>query len=149
MLTTFFNQAKFYLSPKVRVIIADVIAYLMLALFMYTAASKFFTIKSFSSTLAKSPLIGEYSRLVAWGIPITEVIIGVLLIFAPIRKLGLYASFALMVLFTLYLLYMVYSGNKLPCHCGGVISTMTWKQHIWFNLGFVLLAFTGIYIYKK
>ncbi|WP_449436956.1 MauE/DoxX family redox-associated membrane protein [Pedobacter steynii] len=142
-------ETKFYLSPKMRMIIADVIAYLILALFMYTAASKLFGIKSFSSTLAKSPLIGGYSELVAWGIPITEMIIGVLLILAPFRKLGLYASCAIMILFTLYLLYMVFSGNKLPCHCGGVISAMTWQQHIWFNLGFVLLAFTGIYIYKK
>ena len=149
MQTTFFNQTKFYLSAKARVIIVDAIAYLILALFMYTAASKLFAIRSFSSTLAKSPLIGEYSKLVAWGIPITELVIGVLLIFAPIRKLGLYASFVLMILFTLYLVSMVFSGSKLPCHCGGVISTMTWRHHIWFNLGFVLLAFTGIFLYRK
>ena len=149
MQTIFFNQTKFYLSAKARVIIVDAIAYLILALFMYTAASKLFAIRSFSSTLSKSPLIGEYSKLVAWGIPITELVIGVLLIFAPIRKWGLYASFVLMILFTLYLLYMIFSGSKLPCHCGGVISTMTWQQHIWFNLGFVLVAFTGIFLYRK
>nr|WP_068888692.1 MauE/DoxX family redox-associated membrane protein [Pedobacter panaciterrae] len=147
--TTFLNQRTFHLSDKAKSIIVDIIVYLILILFMYTAASKLFNIASFSSTLAKSPLIGQYSKLVAWAIPVTEVIIGILLIPAPFRKWGLYASFGLMVLFTLYLLYMVFSGNKLPCHCGGVISTMTWQQHIWFNMGFVLLSFIGIYIHKK
>lgn len=143
------NQPRLHLSAKHREIITDIAIYLFVALFMYTAASKFLTIKSFASTLAKSPLIGSYSLFVAWAIPTVEVLISLLLIVPSAKRIGLYASFALMTLFTGYLTYMVFSGVELPCHCGGVISRMTWQQHIWFNLGFVALAIAGITANKK
>jgi len=149
METTLNKQTAFRLSAKTREIIVDIIAYSFIMLFMYTAADKLLTIKSFASTLAKSPLIGGYHMIVAWAIPIIEIIISIILIIPSARKTGLQASFLLMTTFTLYLTYMVFSGSKLPCHCGGVISTMTWQQHIWFNLAFVTLAIFGITISGK
>jgi uncharacterized membrane protein YphA (DoxX/SURF4 family) len=137
------------LSASAKEHIIDVVVYLFIILFMYTAASKFFTISSFASTLAKSPLIGKMNYIVAWGIPIIEVIISIVLIFPSFRRVGLYAALILMVAFTLYLAYMILSDSKLPCHCGGVISTMSWQQHIWFNMGFITLAITGLVINKK
>lgn len=137
------------LSPKSREIIMDIAVYLFIILFMYTAASKLLTIKSFASTLAKSPLIGNLNFVIAWSIPIVEIIISIVLIFPSVRKTGLRAALLLMTVFTLYLIYMVFSGSELPCHCGGVISSMTWRQHIWFNLGFITLAITGLAAQKK
>ncbi|TKC06200.1 MauE/DoxX family redox-associated membrane protein [Pedobacter frigoris] len=147
--TTSIKQIHFQLSTKNKEIIFDTVVYLFIVLFMYTAASKLLTIKSFASTLAKSPLIGSYSLLVAWAIPIIEIAISLVLIFPTIRKTGLWASLILMLAFTTYLMYMVFSGSELPCHCGGVISKMTWQQHIWFNLGFLALGIIGININKK
>ena len=140
---------RLHLSARQREIITDIAIYLFVILFMYTAASKFLTIKSFASTLAKSPLIGSYSLFVAWAVPTVEVIISLLLIIPSAKKIGLYASFLLMAVFTIYLMYMVFSGSTLPCHCGGVISRMTWQQHIWFNLGFVVLGITALITNKK
>ena len=134
---------------KDRELLTDLIVYLFIILFMYTAASKILTIEKFSISLAKSPLISEYNLIVAWAVPITEVAISLLLIIFSTRKWGLLAALVLMTIFTLYLTYMVLSGNKLPCHCGGVISTMTWKQHIWFNLVFVTIAAAGLIFMKK
>jgi len=138
-----------YRSSKWKNTIADSAAYLILALFMYTAASKLFTLDNFASTLAKSPLIGSYSKLLAWLIPISELLVSLLLIIARTRKQGLYAALLLMVLFTTYLCYMVLSGTKLPCSCGGVVSNLSWQQHIWFNIAFIVLAFTGTRMYKN
>jgi len=129
--------------------IADLAAYLVLALLIYTAASKFFTIDSFASTLARSPLIGSLNKVAAWSIPISEVIISLLLIVTRTRKWGLYAALILLIIFTIYLSYMVLSGSKLPCHCGGVVSTLSWRQHIWFNIVFILLAYTGAQMYSR
>ncbi|WP_316789706.1 MauE/DoxX family redox-associated membrane protein [Pedobacter frigoris] len=147
--TTSIKQIHFQLSTKNKEIIFDTVVYLFIVLFMYTAASKLLTVKSFASTLAKSPLIGSYSLFVAWAIPIIEIAISMALIFPTIRKTGLWASLILMLAFTTYLMYMVFSGSELPCHCGGVISRMTWQQHIWFNLGFVALGIIGINTNKK
>ncbi len=131
-------------SPKTREIIVDIVAYLFVILFMYTAANKLLTIKSFSSTIAKMSFIGQYDLILAWGIPILEIVISIILIIPSLRKLGLRAALILMVIFTVYLVYMVLSGSKLPCNCGGVISSLSWQQHIWFNVGFIILAVLGI-----
>lgn len=149
MQITLRNQPAFKLSVKTKEIIVDVAIYLFVILFMYTAASKFFTLKSFASTLAKSPLIGNFNLIVAYAIPIIEVLISLFLIVPALRKIGLYASLILMTVFTVYLAYMVFSGDKLPCHCGGVISTMSWNQHIWFNISFMTLAVIGLAAHKK
>ncbi|MES2828722.1 MAG: MauE/DoxX family redox-associated membrane protein [Bacteroidota bacterium] len=126
----------------------EVIANLFLILLVYTATAKFLTIQKFASTLSKSPLIGSMSVQIAWIIPAAEILISLMLIINATRKKGLYASFFLMVIFTAYLLYMVLSESKLPCSCGGMISTLSWQQHIWFNLVFVFLAALGIRLYK-
>lgn len=138
-----------YFSENAREIVQDLIAYSFIILFIYTAASKIITIDSFASTLAKSPLIGKLNVVVAWMIPSVEITLSFLLVITSKRQFGLQLSLALMIIFTSYLLYMVFSGSKLPCHCGGVISTMTWNQHIWFNTGFIAMAIMGITLQRK
>lgn len=128
---------------------ADFISYLFIILFMYTAAAKFFTLSKFASTLGKSPLIGHMATTIAWMIPVLEIAISILLVVRDTRKKGLCAALALMALFTTYLIYMVMSGSKLPCHCGGVVSSLSWQQHIWFNLAWVCLAFAGIRMHRR
>jgi len=149
METTLNEHRNLRLNKKSREIIMDIAAYLFIILFMYTAANKLFTIKAFASTLAKSPLIGNLSMIVAWTIPLVEIAISLVLIFPQYRKIGMRACLLLMSIFTIYLSYMILAGSKLPCHCGGVISTMSWKQHICFNMGFIVLAITGLTTQKK
>ncbi|MBE9600169.1 MauE/DoxX family redox-associated membrane protein [Pedobacter sp. MC2016-24] len=149
METTLNKESKWQLSEGTKRIIVDVIVYLFVALFVYTAASKIQTFESFQRVLGKSPLIGDFSQIIAWIIPSLEIILALLLISSTIKKVGLYLSLGLMILFTLYLIYMVLSGSKLPCQCGGVISSMSWQQHIWFNVIFIILALVGLKIYKK
>ena len=127
----------------------DLIAYAFIALFIYTAYSKIITFESFNYVLGQSPLLENFSHTIAWLIPAVEINISILLIVPLTRRFGLYAALVLMILFTTYLIYMVLSGSKLPCSCGGVISIMSWQQHIWFNIGFIFLALTGIIYFKE
>jgi phage shock protein PspC (stress-responsive transcriptional regulator) len=43
-----------------------------------------------------------------------------------------------------YILLMLISDERLPCSCGGVLQQLSWKQHLIFNLFFLLLAVVGI-----
>lgn len=149
METTLHKQRRLHLSPKTSTIIADVVIYLFVALFVYTAASKLTTLETFEQVLGKSSLLSSYHVFIARLIPITEIIISILLILPSTKKLGLYLSLGLMLVFTTYLIYMVLSGGNVICHCGGVISSLTWKQHIWFNIGFIMMAIAGLKLYKK
>lgn len=146
---TSIKWSKQRLSVESKEMIMDTTVYLFIVLFMYTSASKLMTIKTFASTLAKSPLIGDLNFVLAWAIPVIEIIISIMLIIPSLRKTGLWSSLFLMIAFTSYLVYMVFSESKLPCHCGGVISMLTWPQHIWFNISFIVLAVIGLNINKQ
>lgn len=148
MLTLIRKHVPCQLTQKTRLLLFELICYGFIGLFTYTATDKVMTVKNFASTLAKSPLIGQFSTFIAWGIPVLEISIAILLILPKYSRTGLRASLALMLLFTVYLAHMVFSGSKLPCHCGGVISILSWPQHIWFNLGWVALAAIGIRLTK-
>jgi len=148
MQTTIKKVRSLHVSEKSKAIIADVIVYAFIILFIYTATSKIQSFSSFKLVLSKSVLIGKYNVFVAWAVPFLEIVISALLIFPRTRKTGLLSSLAMMMVFTTYLIYMVNSGTQLICTCGGVLSSLTWQQHIWFNVVFILLAATGLKIYK-
>jgi len=124
--------------------IVEVISALFILLFLYTALSKTNDIKSTVVIIKKTLRLENYSLPFAWGIVISEYIISVLLFVPGTRKIGLYSSLSLMTAFTLYIAYMKLFLTDLPCSCGGVISKLTWNQHLAFNLIFLLLAFLGI-----
>jgi putative oxidoreductase len=69
----------------------------------------------------------------------------VALMFERTRLAGFYASLALMIVFTIYTgIILLHFFRYIPCSCGGVIKKLTWKQHLVFNLFFVVLSILGI-----
>lgn len=113
-------------------------------LFLYTAVSKIVSHGDFVLALAMSPYIDGKAELVGLAIPIIELLIVALLMFEKFRRKGLIASLVLVAAFTIYLIYMVATVDKLPCTCAGVISEMTWRQHIGFNILLMCVATVGI-----
>jgi hypothetical protein len=142
----------FYVSQFIatkRNTIVDIIAALFILLFAYTGISKLITIDGFSFVIGVSQVFDKYFRIVAWTVPVVELVVAAALLFNRTRLAALYASFILMVLFDLYIGYIIlYMPNK-PCHCGGVISQLDWNEHLIFNFFFTLLAFTGIRLERK
>ena len=134
---------------KKQIIIADFISAILLLLFTYTAIYKFSDQKNFQFVLSKSPLLHPFAFTFSWALPLIEIIISFLLFIPACRFLGLYASLILLSVFNLYLGYMVLFTTARPCGCGGVISSLTWPQHILFNLLFILHSVFGILLYKK
>ncbi len=130
-------------------LMADIISGLVLLLFLYTSLSKLAGYSKFKNVLIASHLLKPVSGVVAWLLPVTELVIVGLLFIPSLRLKGLYASFILISLFTLYLIYMIIFTPDLPCQCGGVLKLLTWPEHIFFNLFFILLSLTGILLYKR
>jgi uncharacterized membrane protein YphA (DoxX/SURF4 family) len=131
------------------VLMADIISGGVLLLFLYTSLSKLADYEAFKNVLTASPLLKPVAGLIAWLVPVSELVIVVLLFIPPYRLKGLYASVILICFFTLYLLYMIVFTPHLPCKSGGVIKLLTWPEHIVFNLFFVFLSVTGILLYKR
>ncbi|MCX2477176.1 hypothetical protein OQZ33_22775 [Pedobacter sp. MC2016-05] len=142
--TKFQNSPQKNSSLKWMGLIVDLAVYSYILLFFYTAFSKLITYSAFLKVLSDLPLIGAWHQAIAMLVIFLEVLFGVLLVIPGGRIKGLWMSLGLMMLFTFYLGYHVMLRSKLPCSCGGVISGMTWPQHVAFNVGFILLAVAGI-----
>jgi cytochrome c oxidase subunit IV len=127
----------------------ELISFLLVLLFVYAACSKLLQYESFKSQLVNSPFLKPFSAVIVWFIPTIELITAVMLTVRHTRRTGLYSSFILLLIFTLYITGMLVSGIPLPCSCGGIIQELSWKQHLVFNVFFIVLAFTGIVLERK
>jgi len=139
METTIKRKSPFYFGVKTKVF-TDLISYLFILLFIYTASSKIFTFQDFNNVLHAVPIFGRYHLVISVLIISAEIIIGAMLIIPFTKRTGLLAALILMIIFTIYLIYMVSFEKVLPCSCGGVISHLSWKNHIWFNTGLIFLS---------
>lgn len=130
-------------------IIIEIICFLLIILFVYAALSKLFAYADFKNQLTRSPLVKNWAGVVAFVLPAVELIAAGLLTLSTTRKAGLLLSFVLMALFTGYIIYMLLFEKNLPCSCGGVLKKLTWKQHIVFNIFFLLTAIAGMRLEKN
>lgn len=130
----------------------EIVSLLFILLFVYAAVSKLIDHPKFYNDLRNSILFGDQvvSKIVSWGIPILELVAAILLAIPKFNKTGLYMALILMIGFTLYiggtLLVNEFGIAELPCSCGGVISHLSWQQHLLFNAFFVLLGIIAVYL---
>ena len=133
-----------------RQVILEVIATLLVLLFLYASLSKFLDFKTFIKEMNNQPLPNSWTPFLVWCIPCTEIALSIALIFERTRLPGLYGSLILMSLFTLYTIIILLHGfSYIPCSCGGIIRRLTWRQHLVLNLFFMALAITGIILHHK
>jgi hypothetical protein len=122
---------------------------LLILLFVYTAVSKLIDFRNFQVVLSRSSLIGKSASLIAWLLPFVELAAAALLFLPATRLRGLFSSFILMLVFTVYIALMLLNSEKLPCSCGGVLGSLSWKEHLLFNIFFTLIALTGWLLERK
>jgi Methylamine utilisation protein MauE. len=127
-------------------LIVEVICALFILLFTYTAITKFGDFSNFRYVLTQSPIIGQHAQWISWLLPVLELAIAASLFIRTTRRYGLMASFVIMIAFTFYIGYMLSFASKLPCSCGGVLQSLSWTQHLIFNIVFTVLAFAALRI---
>lgn len=137
------------MKPLKKTIATDIISALFILLFVYTATSKLFEHNTFKAILSQSPLVGPEANILSWILPILELFTAALLLIPSYRMYGFISSFILMLLFTIYVAYMILFAGNLPCSCGGIISAMTWSQHLIFNIFFSALAAIALHLTKR
>lgn len=125
-------------------LVAEVIASLLVILWVYAAMSKLLDYQTFYIQLAKSPLISEFAAAVALTVPLAELTVAILLAIPKLKLWGLYASLFLLILFSAYLIALLNFSQYIPCACGGVFSDLSWEEHIIANLVLAALAVSGV-----
>jgi uncharacterized membrane protein YphA (DoxX/SURF4 family) len=129
--------------------IVEIIAMLFMILFLYTGVSKLMDYAVFKEQIADSPILKPVAPFTAWALPLTEFIVTLLLIIPRWRLKGLYASLGLMIAFTGYVAAIMTFDKELPCSCGGIISLLSWKEHLILNSALILLAYAGVRLERQ
>lgn len=145
-----------------REMIIDIITFMLIILFLYTAINKIIDFKIFKDDLAKAKYLNGFSIYIAYSIPSVELIITLLLLsgylsdlafftrigfsFRYCRYLGVLFSLILMSLFTLYVIgvLLLLKGHSRPCTCGGIMRSLSWRQHLIVNVFFVIMSGLGL-----
>jgi len=128
--------------------ISEIISALFILLFVYAALSKLIDYPKFRIQLGQSPLLTVFAGWIAWTIPSIEICIAILLTTQRFRLISLYAAFSMMTIFSAYIVAITQFSEFVPCSCGGVLQNLTWNQHLYFNIFFLILGVVGIGFYK-
>ncbi|WP_293298618.1 MauE/DoxX family redox-associated membrane protein [Pedobacter sp. UBA4863] len=123
---------------------------LLVLMWSYASITKLTEYQRFVAQMQLVPLVWlqEIAPILAWLLPLVELGIVVLLWKENTRILGCYFSFFLLLAFELYIVILLASGLELPCTCGGIISKLSWKAHLFFNAVYIALSFIPIYLFK-
>lgn len=122
----------------------------LLALWIPVGIDKLTDFEAFKSGILNQPFSDSLGNMLIYTLPVLECTIIICLISKGWRKVGLVLSTLLMAAFTGYVgIALLGAWEKLPCGCGSVISGMTWMQHFFFNLFFLLLSISGLYLWYK
>ncbi|WPR76275.1 MauE/DoxX family redox-associated membrane protein [Algoriphagus sp. NG3] len=125
-------------------VLAEGAAWLLAAVFAYTAVSKVY---DWSGTLraVKGQVFQDWMTVpLLYGLPILEISLAVMLLLPKTRRAALGISFILMAVFTGYVA-LVLTGifGRIPCSCGGILSSLDWNEHLIVNLVLTAIAAIG------
>lgn len=134
----------FNISGNWKTDIVKLLSMLFIFLFIYAASNQLLEIHIFHARLRQSPFIGSYAGWLVWMIPLLEILISVLFCFEKWKSPALRLSFLLMIIFSFYIIAVLSFSDTIPCSCSGVIASVTWKQHLIFNIGITFLASLGL-----
>jgi len=131
-------------KPAVSIII-NLITAALIFLWVYAAMSKLINYEQSRSQMLNQVFSKNIAKFLVWAVPLTELLLSGLLSFFKTRLIGLYGSLILLISFTVYIgLVMNHVFGRVPCSCGGVLSKMSWEQHLIFNVVFIVLTIGAI-----
>jgi hypothetical protein len=128
----------------IRRIFLHIAIFSFIALFVYAAIAKLMDFQKFQVQLGQSPMLTRYATVVAWAVPVSELVVAVFIMFERTRLAGLYGAFGLMVMFTTYIVLASRFSDYVPCSCGGILESLGWTEHLIFNSVFVVMACVAV-----
>lgn len=142
-------ERRYKISEKFKEFFNQVISVFFILLFIYAAVTQLSHMDSFKSQLKQFPFVNVFATWLAWIIPAVLILISLLFLFTRLRRLGLLLAFILMLMFSIYFVAVLGSGIALPCSCRGIITSLSWEEHLVFNIGSTSLALLGLTLTAK
>ena len=133
-----------------RKVMIELIASLLVFLFLYACGSKWVDFKVYVDDMNNQPFPNQLTPWLVWIIPPIEFAIAVTLAFERTRLMGFYTSLGLLLIFTIYTVaVLLHAFAYIPCSCGGIIRKLSWPQHLVFTLFFAALSVAGILLLRR
>ncbi|WP_215222614.1 MauE/DoxX family redox-associated membrane protein [Echinicola shivajiensis] len=128
----------------------ELIPLLVAMLFVYTAVSKVYDSVGTMRALYNQVFPHWMAELIFYGLPVIELVIAVMVLLPKFRRKGMWAGFLLMIAFTAYIsLVMGDVFDRVPCSCGGVLSSLGWEEHLVFNLSVLVMMVIWLIKYDR
>lgn len=135
---------------KKKQIVFNIVIALLLLLWVPVSIDKIIDFASFKDGIVNQPFSNSLGFVLIYTLPAFELLIVFALVSEIFQRIGLILSTFLMAVFTGYVaVALLGAWEKLPCGCGSVIRGMTWIQHFFFNLFFLVLSISGLYLWYK
>ena len=118
---------------------------LLILLWAYTGFDKILRWDASWKAFHNQTFPAELAEVLAFAVPISELLIALLLLFSVSRWWGYLSSILLLTVFTTYVgLIWVGAFPRVPCNCAGIMESLGWAEHFWMNLGFIGVAVWGM-----
>jgi hypothetical protein len=128
----------------------EIITYLLILLFLYTALTKVLDWHHYVRKMNNQVFSKAITPTITFMIPLVEFVAVGLLVWSRTRIKGLWLAFALMTSFSMYVgLVTLKVFPRVPCSCAGVFEVMSWAEHLIFNLIFTAMALYAILVKNK
>lgn len=132
-----------------RSILPDIIVFFFIFLFLHAGVSKLYDIRILQHELASFSLPLSVAGVIAWCLPIAEILLPIALFAPKIRLKAVYVTAGVMTLLTFYVVTILFINDQLTCSCGEIIEDLTPKQQLAFNSACVILSLIGISTLRK
>lgn len=129
-----------YTNKRLRKITIEIIYFLYILLFVYAAISKMLDFENFKAQIGQSPLLSPFADFISVFVIAAEIIISILLGIPKTKYFALWFATALMSMFTAYIIIILNYSSFIPCSCGGILEKLGWRDHLIFNVVFLLMA---------
>ncbi len=133
-----------------RPLFVSIVSCLLITLWVYAALSKLLDFDKYVWELKNQVFNVEISVALIYLIPLAEFIAVFLLSIKRTRHHGLLFSSFLLLIFTGYIVSLLVGAfNRIPCACGGILAKMSWESHLAFNIVFLILTLSALFLNMK
>ncbi|MEB2786826.1 MauE/DoxX family redox-associated membrane protein [Algoriphagus persicinus] len=123
---------------------------LLILLWAYTGFDKILRWDASWKAFHNQTFPAELAEVLAFAVPISELLIALLLLFSVSRWWGYLSSILLLTVFTTYVgLIWVGAFPRVPCNCAGILESLGWAEHFWLNSFMIVLSIIGLSGTKK
>ncbi|TXE03066.1 MauE/DoxX family redox-associated membrane protein [Algoriphagus aquimarinus] len=117
----------------------------LILLWTYTGLDKLIRFTESRKAFLNQTFPAELAEILAYAIPITELLLALLLLFSVTRWWGYLGSILLLTVFTTYVgLIWVGAFPRVPCNCAGILESLGWAEHFVLIVVCIGLGVAGI-----